>query len=157
MITDGTLAYRQNTVVNALRVASAGSATWQDQAVQARVKVLSFGGTSTSSSYFVGVYARYTDESNHYYLALRSDGHISIRRKLAGSNASIGGAITPGALITTGKWYTVKLEVSGTTLKSYIDGVLYDTVTDSSFASGKAGLGTTNATAIFDDVVVSSP
>jgi hypothetical protein len=156
VVTDGTLVYRQNTVENSLRAASVGSASWQNQAVQARVKVLSFGGTSTSSSYFVGVYARYMDENNHYYIALRSDGRMSIRRKLAGSNSSIGGAITPGELITTGKWYTVKLEVSGTTLKAYVDGVLYDTVTDTSFASGKAGLGTNNASAVFDDFVVSS-
>ncbi|HWA73260.1 MAG TPA: hypothetical protein VG937_13020 [Polyangiaceae bacterium] len=157
VVTDGTLVYRQNTVENSLRAVSVGSAAWQNQAVQARVKVLSFGGTSTSSSYFVGVYARYVDENNHYYIALRSDGRISIRRKVAGSNSSIGSAITPGDLITTGKWYTVKLEVSGTTLKAYIDGVLYDTVTDTSFASGKAGLGTNNASAVFDDFVVTSP
>lgn len=154
---DGSFVYRQGTVVNTLRVASAGSAAWQNQSVQARVKVLAFGGTTVSSSYFAAIYARYTDGDNHYYLALRSDGKISIRRKIAGSNASIGSAITPGALIATGTWYTVKLEIVGTTLSSSVDGVLYESVTDTSFASGKAGVGSTNASVVFDDVVVRLP
>jgi hypothetical protein len=154
---DGSFVYRQGTVVNALRVASAGSAAWQNQSVQARIKVLAFGGTTASSSYFAALYARYTDENNHYYVALRSDGKISIRRKIAGSNASIGSAITPGQLIAAGTWYTVKLEVIGTTLNAYVDGVQYDSVTDSSFAAGKIALGSTNASVVFDDVVVSQP
>jgi pectate lyase len=157
VVTDGSRVYRQATVVNSLRVASAGSASWQDQSVQARVKVLAFGGTSASSSYLAALCARYTDENNHYYLALRSDGKISIRRKIEGSNASIGSAITPGQLITTGTWYTVRLEVTGTTLKAYVDGVLYDTVTDTSFSAGKIAVGSSNASVVFDDVVVSAP
>lgn len=157
VVTDGSLVYRQGTVVNALRVASAGSASWQNVSIQARVKVLAFGGTAASSSYFAALYARYTDESNHYYVALRSDGKMSIRRKIAGSNASIGSAITPGALITAGTWYTVKLEIVGTTLSASVDGVLYDSVTDTSFASGKIGVGSTNGSAVFDDVVVRLP
>jgi pectate lyase len=157
VVSDGSFAYRQGTVVNALRVASAGSAAWQNQSVEARMKVLAFGGTTASSSYFAALFARYTDEDNHYNLALRSDGKMSIRRKIAGANASIGSAITPGQLITAGSWYTVKLEVIGTTLNAYVDGLLFDSVTDSSFASGKAGLGSTNASVVFDDVVVSRP
>jgi pectate lyase len=157
VVSDGSFVYRLGTLVSALRVASAGSSAWQNQSVQARMKVLAFGGTPGSSSYFAALFVRYTDENNHYYLALRSDGKLNIRRKLAGSNSSIGATFTPGQPITTGTWYTVKVEVIGTTLNAYVDGLLFDTVTDSSFASGKAGLGSTNASVAFDDVVVIQP
>jgi hypothetical protein len=156
VVTDGTFVYREGTVVNALRVASAGDAAWTDQAVQARVKILAFSAT-TSASFFSAVFARYVDEDNHYYVALRSDGKLAIRRKLAGSNSSITSAITPATALVVDRWYTIKLEIVGTTLKGYFDGALFATVTDASIAAGKVAVGTVNASSVFDDVVVTDP
>jgi hypothetical protein len=153
IVTDETNVYEQATMSNNFRVAVAGDAAWTDQVVEARVKVLSFGGGSTS--YLVGVYARFQDLDNHYYVALREDGKVAIRMRLEGSSTTLGSAVEAG--IVPGTWYEVRLEAVGSSLTAYLDGELKVTVTDGSISAGAVGLGSTNATAVFDDVAVSAP
>ncbi len=43
--------------------------------------------------------------------------------------------------VTTGTWYTLRIETSGTTLRGYVNGALLLTATDSQFSSGNIGLG----------------
>ncbi len=155
IVSDGSNVYQLGTLSNNLRVAVAGDGAWTDLVVQAKVKILSFGGQSTS--YLVGVYARFTDVDNHYYVALREDGRLAIRRRVAGSNMTIDSAVDAG--IVTDTWYTVRFEVVGSTLSAYLDDdtVPLVTVQDSSLPMGAIGVGSTNATAVFDDVVVTAP
>jgi pectate lyase len=54
-------------------------------------------------------------------------------------------------------WYTVKLEIKGSTLNAYLDGGLMDTATDTSLTSGAIGVGIVNGSAQFDDVKVTAP
>ena len=145
--------YQQGAMSNVLRISSAGDAGWTDQAIEVRVKPLAFGGQGTS--YLVGVYARVRSVDDFYYVALREDGRIAIRSKVAGENTTLGSAVDAGIVPNT--WYTVKLEVIGATINAYLDGALLVTASDSNIAMGAVGLGTTNATAQFDDVRVTLP
>jgi len=154
VVTDGsTRAYEQRTVTNSLHVATAGSTLWSDQAVEARVKVLSFGGASTS--YLTAVYARFRDLDNYYSLAVDSSTKLTIRANANGSKKTLTPAVTSG--MTTNAWYTVKLQVKGSNLTAYVDGVEKASTTDSSIATGGIGLGCVNSSARFDDVKVTVP
>jgi hypothetical protein len=156
IVADGSKVFSQSAIENKLHVAAAGDVAWTDQVVEARVKVLSFGGSSTS--YSAAVFARFKDESNHYYAALQSDGQFKIKKKAGGSNSSISTG-AKGITVTPNTWYSVKLSVIGSTINLYIDGspmpVL--TTTDTDIAAGGIAVGTTNATAEFDDVKVTVP
>src|SRR3712207_9066192 len=58
--------------------------------------------------------------------------------------------------VTTGTWYTLRIEANGTSLSAYVNGALQLTATDGQFASGNIGGATFNATAVFDDFVVTT-
>jgi hypothetical protein len=150
VVSDDTKVFRQGTLDTQFRVSSGGDAAWTDQAVEARVKVLAFTGSSTS--YFAGVFARFKDLDNHYFVALQSDGHLKIKKKAGGSSTSV--SSQADATIQAGIWYTVKLTVKGSTLTAYLDGKQVVTASDSDIPSGGVALGTKNATAEFDDVKV---
>jgi hypothetical protein len=154
LTSDTSTAYEESALSNVFRAATAGDDEWTDQSVEVKIKVATFGGTTTS--YFAGVFARYVDDDNNYCLAVRGDGKYSIRRRLAGTSGSIGPAFN-GIPFQSGTWHTFKLEVVGSTLNAYIDGVLFQTQNDTSFSKGRIGIGTTNASARFDDVRVLKP
>lgn len=147
VVTDGSDVYQQvNSTQNAHSYASATS--WTDYTVEARVKVTSFAATGNGRA---GVLGRVTDGTNHYYLGLFKDNTIELQSKVAGSTTTLAsGSYT----VTPGVWYTVKLEMIGSTLKAYVNNVLQLTVTDTAFSSGHIGLGGWNAAARFDDIVV---
>jgi hypothetical protein len=133
-------------------VSSAGP--WANSSVQANVKVFGFGSTSG----WVGLLARYTDANNYYFVRLHSNNTLQIRKKVAGVDSLLAGkAFTIKAGATTpdvGPVYLVKLEVNGSALKCYLDGRLELSVTDSSHSSGKVGVVTKDADALFDEVLV---
>lgn len=148
VIEDGTqvLAQQSTATGSQLFVAVAGDPSWTDQAVEARVKVVDFLASSTS--YFAAIFARYNPD-NYYDLVLRSsDGKIAIRK----NKSTLGNPVDVG--IQEGVWYTLKLEVIGSTLRGYLDGQLVVTATDGSIPSGRIAVGTTVTVANFDDVKV---
>ena len=150
IVKDGSQVYAQQatgTSSNVLLSAN-GSTAWTDQVIEVKLKVLAFGGQSTS--YFAAIYARYNG-TDYYALTLREDGHLAIRK----DKATLGNAVDAG--IVAGTWYTVRFEVVGASLKAYVNGVLEDSETDSSLTSGGIALSTVNATAEFDDVKVTLP
>jgi hypothetical protein len=153
IVADGSNVYKQGTLDTAFRVSSAGDASWTDQVVEAKVKVLAFQGSS--SSYLAGVYARFQDFDNHYYVSFDSYGAVKIRKKSGGNNTSLTSEAPTDVVL--GTWYTVKLEVIGSTLKAYVDGVPVLVATDTDIAAGGIAVGTKNATAEFDDVRVTKP
>jgi pectate lyase len=148
VVTDGSRVYRQGGTSSDAR-ALAGS-TWTDQVVEARVKPISFNGTNR----FVAVLARAQNATNYYYLALRNNNTIELKKLVSGSSTTLAsGSFT----VSTGTWYSVKLEVVGSTLRGYVNGVQLLTATDTRFTSGKIGVATFYASAAFDDVVVNAP
>lgn len=149
---DGSSVYAQSEMSNTLRMASAGSTSWTDVMAQVRVKALSFGGISTSN--LAGLCVRRQNVNNLYLVGIRSDGRVGIRRRVAGSfnnlNASQAG------LVTTGVWYTLRVELVGATMAVYLDDSLVISESDSTHSSGSIGLCTVNTSARFDDVVVTT-
>ena len=152
IVTDGTKAYQQGTLDTQARFSAAGDSAWRDQVVEARVKVLAF--TGSSSSYQAAVYARFTPDA-HYYVAIQSNGDFKIKKYSGGNNTSITSAATGDVTVNT--WYTVKLEVIGTSLKAYLNGSAVLVATDADVTAGGVAVGTKNATAVFDDVKVTAP
>jgi hypothetical protein len=149
VVTDGSKTYEGNNL-NGFSRATALTAT-NDHTIQARIKPVTFSGTDR----YAMLMGRYTDTSNFYYLTLRNSNKLELRRIK-------GGAITLLASInytvTTGTWYTLKLEIVGTALRGYVDGTPLIAVTDSGgLTSGKVGIGGMYAQARFDDVLVTQP
>jgi hypothetical protein len=156
---DGSSVYDLSCLMSKVFLAAAGDVSWTNVVVQARVKVLSFNGSS--SSYYAGLCARVQDANNYYCVTLRSDSKVAIRGDIGGSSNSIGSSVSYG--VATGTWYTVQLAIVGSTITASINGtpVLPKTgdpaITDSSLASGGIALIVDNADAEFDDVSVSVP
>ncbi|GII80462.1 hypothetical protein Sru01_54440 [Sphaerisporangium rufum] len=145
VVTDGSRALRQSgTSADARAIVGAG---WTDQAVQARVKPISFNGTGRN----VAVLARAQSTSAYYYLGLSNAGSVVLGVRNGGGLTTLASA---GASVATGTWYTLRLEVFGTTLRGFVDGVQVVTATDPTFSSGRAGLAGHYAAASFDDVLV---
>jgi hypothetical protein len=60
--------------------------------------------------------------------------------------------------IVGGQRYQVRTEVAGSTFRTWIDGVLVDTTTDTTYPAGRVGLReTTGESGLFDDVTVTAP
>jgi hypothetical protein len=146
VVTDGSKVARQATLTDNAR-AQTNSSTWTNQRVSARVKPTSFNG----SDRLVAVLARVQNATNYYYATLRSSGKIELKKLVNGSSTTFA---SKSFTVSAGTWYTVRLEVIGNALSLYVNGTLQLTATDSQFASGRAGLATFFASAVFDDVVV---
>jgi hypothetical protein len=164
VITEGSHVYQGG---NGNAFSLAGQATWTDQTITARVKVLQFGGTSTS--YRAGIVARATDASNLYVFAIDASGAL---RLLKGTSSPSGtgasgtcGKVTPTPLAAANTWYTMQLKVAGAganvTITTFLDGVMIHDCTTSvgTLAAGAAGayIYGPNTIAEFDDVKISTP
>jgi hypothetical protein len=156
---DGSGVYDLSCLMSKVFLAAAGDISWTNVVVQARIKILSFNGSS--SSYYAGLCARVEDANNYYCVTLRSDAKVAIRGNIGGSSNSLGSSVSYG--VATGTWYTVQLAVVGSTITASINGtpVLPKTgdpaITDSSLANGGIALIVDNAEAEFDDVSVAVP
>jgi fibronectin type III domain protein/concanavalin A-like lectin/glucanase superfamily protein/thrombospondin type 3 repeat protein len=131
-------------------VTSAGDPVWGDYTVEARVKPMSFNAAGG----FVRLIGRFRDVSNYYYLLLRSNQVLELKKLVASTPTTLG---TKAFTVSPGTWYTVKLELVGTSLKAYVNGQLELSTTDSQFNSGSIAVGTFNASGEVDDVVVRLP
>ena len=146
VVTDGSRAYRQAGTSSDAR-ARAGTSTWTDYAVTARVRPTAFNG----SNRFVAVLARVQSNTSYYYLALRSNNTVELKKLVGGSSTTLA---SRAMTVTAGTWYTLRLEVSGTSLRGTVNNGAALTATDTQFRSGQIGVATFYATASFDDVVV---
>ena len=123
-----------------------------DQIVQVRIRPTSFTGPDT----WVGVMARYQDDSNYLYVSLRNRGVLSLWRRSPGNHQNLANLQFP---VTTGTWYTVRVEIVNGLTRVFVNGqVLLSTDADPgpsnpdvSVSMGQVGLITFRATADFDD------
>jgi len=139
-----------------------GSTAWTDYSIQARVKVVY---TQSVGSSYAMLMARYRDSRNYYFMTLRPNNRVEIKKYINGSSSSGGGGTVSSTAFTPtlGTWYTLKLEVIGTvspTLRAFVDGVPVLTATDTispvvPLNAGTIGVGLVSAIAEFDDVIVS--
>jgi hypothetical protein len=140
---------------SALHAVAAGDVGWTNIAVQAKVKVLSAGGSS--SSYFAGPCVRFASPQNYYCAVIRSDGRFSIRARINDSGTSLVTSASSAGTLAMNTWYTVKIAVNGANLTASVNGTTFMIMaTDASIATGGVALVSVNETAEFDDVVVTA-
>jgi hypothetical protein len=125
-------------------VTLAGSETWQDYSMQAKVKVVSGKGD-------FGTLVRAKDDT-HLYQLQYDRGDLRLVRYDGGSSwtklSSSPYKIEPGV------WYDFRMDVRGTTIICYINGAQVASVEDGFYLQGKVGF-RSNETQIFvDDVEV---
>jgi hypothetical protein len=124
-----------------------------DQSVAFRVRPTAFAAT-TGQERWVGLIARYRDDRNYYYLTLRSSNSLSLRKL-------VNGVITPirdvPVNVTVGTRYALRLDVTGSTLRAYVNGNLLIQESDTTHAAGRTGAMTWKTAAEFDDYVAYQP
>jgi pectate lyase len=127
-----------------------GNAFWTNYSVQADVYVDDFNGSNR-----VYVAGRYTDADNFYAASLynKKGGVLEIRKKVNGSMKTL--ATNNKFKLDTHTWYRVKLELSGSEIKMYVNDKLELSAKDTSLTAGAVGLVTSKASAQFDNVIVS--
>lgn len=145
VVTDGTKVYK-NSSTSGESLSYAGQTTWSNYAVEAKIKAI--------NPKAVGIVGRYGDSSNYYMFRL----HIEFDK--AQLYKKVGGTFTLLQEVTydfsAGTWYTLKLELNGTTLKGYVNGVQQISVSDSSLTAGSIGVRPYDTAGCIDDVVVTA-
>lgn len=130
---------------------SAGSQSWTDYSVEAKVKVENFNGANR-----VYVAGRYQDGNNFYAASLYNSngGKLEIRKKVGGSTTTLKTMDYP---LATGTWYTVKLDISGRMISMYVNGTLqlsFEDINETNLTSGAVGLVAFKTVTKFDEVLV---
>ena len=150
LATDGTRVFQQSKLdsSDARAFYTPGSA-FTDYSVQARVRPLAFG----ASTRFVALNARVQSATSEYRLALLDSNQAQLQTVDSGSVTVLGSS---ALTVTTGTWYSLQIQVSGTTVTGFVNGVQIGSGTSSTFGSGTVGFATFHATASFDDLLVSS-
>jgi hypothetical protein len=122
-----------------------------DQILQVRASGSFLGGTGDR---WFGLIARYVDAQNFYYLTVRRDNTVSLRKLVNGTVTVLD---TAQFNVSNLGIYALRLEAVGTSLRAYIDGNLVLEANDSSYAKGKYGLATYKTAATFDEFVAWEP
>lgn len=110
--------------------------------------------SGASSTYVAGVVARFADDKNYYGTMIWGSGLVGIRSRVegAGSDGADGG-MTP---LIAGQWYTIGIQIMGSTIQALLNGEVVGTVLSEKLTSGTVGLATYGMQARFDDVEVTS-
>jgi pectate lyase len=148
VVSDGSQAYRQSGTSSDAR-SLAGSTTWTDYSVQARVKPTGFNG----SNRYAGLIARAQSSSNYYALVVTASGGVQLVKRAGGDPIVLGSGVGAGG---TGVWSTLRLDVAGSSLRGYVNGALAVSATDSTFGAGRAGVAASYASVTVDDVAVAT-
>jgi hypothetical protein len=124
-----------------------------DQEVQLMVRPTAFASGGTGDKWF-GAIARYQDDTNYYYLSVRSGGTVSLRKLVDGA---IGVLATANMPLNLNDWYTLRLEAVGSRLRGYVNGTLVLEAMDTALPSGKSGMVTYRAAAQFKELRTIQP
>jgi len=126
---------------------------WGEYSVSARVKV-----NAMDPGRRIYLAGRFTDSDNWYGAAIYNSTppEIQIRKKVGGASSDIAQTSFP---IEFGRWYTLKLEMKGSTLRLFVDDILqFDTVDPAAqFSSGKIALLVDRSDVSWDNVLVTNP
>jgi hypothetical protein len=142
-----TRVYRQSSLAG--DAVAVGSGDLKATLITADIRATAF----ESDSRWVGLMARYIDENNMYYLTIRANNTISIRKKVNGVITELRAYYPP---VQLGRNYRVGFEAVGNRLTYYLNGErLIDTYDpQNSLPHGRAGVRTYRATADFDNIIV---
>lgn len=146
IITDGTKVYHSQ-ITDSLSRVVVGDTAWDSYSVQVNVKTNSWNGGVVGNC---GILARYTD-INNYIIFNFSNGELRIKKQVAGVFTLLASKAYTQNLNT---WYTLKAELSGSTLKLYVNGNLELSAYDGSLTAGKAGLIASAGDTRFDNFTV---
>jgi pectate lyase len=124
----------------------AGSSSWADYAVQARVKPVAFGTGGVAA-----LGARAATSTKMYRLALTGTDRVELQYMNGSAVTTLAGVSRP---VATGTWYTLRIETDGTSVSGWVDGALVGTASDPTLGAGRIALFTGHASARFDDVTV---
>lgn len=87
-----------------------------------------------------GISFRASDSSNSYMWQLRgTDNQLKTHTQVNGTYTALKTVNLPAGTLTTGSTVTVKIQAIHNTIKTWINGVLVDTTTDSTFRRGVVG------------------
>jgi hypothetical protein len=140
---------------SSLHAAAAGNVAWTNIAIEAKVKVLTAG--CTSSSCFAGPCVRFANPQNYYCAVIRGDGRFGIRARLNDSGTSLVASTSSAGTLALNTWYTVKIAINGPNMMANVNGSTFMiTATDSTIAAGGVALIAIDDTAEFDDVLVTA-
>jgi hypothetical protein len=138
-ISNGQLAVTNNEVMET----SHDGSTWKDYTLESDV-------TITNSC--AGLVFRKVDDSNYYMWQLGYQGKLRPHKKVNGKWTVIKEV---DAGLSKNNKYHVKIIAKGPTIKTYINGNLIDTTSDSTFNSGNVGFRQYGSeTGVFDNIIV---
>jgi len=131
--------------------ALAGDVGWGEYSVQASVKI-----NAMDPGRRIHLAARFMDSNNWYGAAIYNGSpyEVQVRKKVAGTSSEVARVTYP---ITLGAWYTLKLEVKGSTIRLYVNDTLQIETTDTSFASGQIALLVDRSDVSWDNIQVTNP
>lgn len=112
----------------------------------------SFGSTDPVA--WFGVVARYVDQRNYYYLAVRSSNSLQIRKVVNGVVTMLKGVTLN---ITPGSTHRYNFDVRGNELTASVDDVVKLRAIDSSLPRGQYGMATYRAAATYSLVSARQP
>jgi hypothetical protein len=147
VVNDGTSVLAQSDTGSERARQFAGTTSWTNYSVQARVKATAFG----SSAGVVALTGRASGSTKMYRLSLTGANKVQLET-MNGSAVTVLGSL--GQTISTGTYYTLKLSFSGTTISGSVNGTSVGSVSDSTITAGRIGLLTEYAAGRFDDIVV---
>lgn len=105
--------------------------SWSNYTVRSKVKVTDVA---------TGLAFRATDAANSYMWQLRgADNQLRTHRQVAGTYTALKTVTLPAGTLALGKEVSVRIEAVGTTIRTWIDDVLVDTTTDTTFRRGAVG------------------
>ena len=139
-----------------------GDRDWKDYEVSADL-MLDGGGWAGVMGRINGTGSGWGCNPKGYYARLAQDGTVSIWVANSSQNGEPGKQLASGKLadFKSGKWHNLKLRFAGTKISVLVDEAEVATATDSTYASGMAGLVSggeknTRNTALFDDLVINA-
>ncbi|MGE5607196.1 MAG: hypothetical protein ACM3YE_16085, partial [Bacteroidota bacterium] len=114
IVTDGSKVARQTSTSSATYLMVNGESTWRDYTYSAQVKPGSSGNRH-------GLIARFQDTKNYYFLILKDGSKVYLYKRVNGSESSLDYA---SFTYNSSTFYTLKIELIGTSIKGYVNGNL---------------------------------
>jgi hypothetical protein len=140
---------QQTATTDIARVVIGGGPT-DDQVIDARARLTAVNG----SDRWLGIIARYVNESNYYYVTLRGSNTVSLRKVVNGVVTVLGTANLP---VTLNTWYDLRLDAVGNELRAFVNNRQVLQATDASHPIGRTGMLTYKAGAEFSNFIVWQP